>query len=130
MSRRGFWLGLLVGMIVMGLLAATVGMFVFHFRRTGVATMPFRGRMFELNPRDRTPDLRMPGLPSGTTLPRRSPGLALLLCIPGGLLILGALVLAAIAGRHFWHRSARHGQCCSEHGSEAPAAEPDERPPQ
>jgi hypothetical protein len=102
MSRRGFWLGLVVGMIVMGLLAGTA-MFAFvRFRGSAEGIYGLRGRQFGISPRGGF----YPGMPG------RWHGFGAMLCGPV-LLIAGALVLAAVLGRH-WHHHHHDGaaSCC------------------
>jgi hypothetical protein len=122
MSRRGFWLGLLVGAIVMGLLVATAMFVIVRFRSPAAAGIyGLRGRQFGVNPRGWFYP-RMPG---------RRFGFGALLCGPGLLLILGALVLAAVFGRH-WHHHPwdRDGRCCERQPpSVSKAAEAEQEPP-
>ena len=122
MSRRGFWLGLLVGVIVMGLLAATA-MFVLVRFRGSADLSPLRGRQFGINPRGRF----YPGMPG------RWHGFGLMFCGPVLFFIAAALVLAAGFGRRCHHRHHHHGQgapCCGEQPSPvAKAVEPEQAPP-
>jgi hypothetical protein len=93
MSRRGFWLGLLVGAVITGLLVATVMFVIVRFRWPAAAVYGLRGRQFGVLPRARI----YPRLPS------RSLGAAALLCGPL-LLLAGALVVGLVLGR-YWHSS-------------------------
>jgi hypothetical protein len=109
MSRRGFWLGLLVGLIVMGLLAATA-MFVLVRFRGSAGVYGLRGRQFGISPRGRF----YPGMVGG------GHGFGLMCCGPVLLLVLGALVLAAVFGRHWYHRRwGGEGRCCERQPSSA-----------
>jgi hypothetical protein len=101
MSKRGFWLGLLVGAVITGLLVATAMFVMMRFRWPAAAGIyGLRGRQFGVNPR-------------GWFLPRmpgRGFGFGAMLCGPL-LLLAGALVLGALLGKH-WHsrRQAREVQ--------------------
>jgi hypothetical protein len=120
-SRKGFWLGLLVGMIVMGLLAATAMFVIVRFRWPVADTYALRGRQFGIGPRS----WFHPGLPG------RSLGFGAMLCGPGLLLVLGALVLLAVFGRHWHHhRWDGEGRCCERQPSPlGKAAEAEHEPP-
>ena len=94
MFRRNFWLGLLVGMIVMGLLAGTALLLFVRFRGSELGVYGLRGRPFGISPR-------------GWFYPRtlgRWHGFGALLCGPV-LLLAGVLVLGVLFGRR-WHRRA------------------------
>ena len=108
MSRRGFWFGLLVGIIVMGLLAATAAVVIGRFRWPAAGIGGLRGRQFGVNPRGWF-DPRMPG---------RWLGFGAMLC--GPLLLAGALVLGALLGRHWYSR--RQGKAVQS-GEQAPSLE-------
>jgi len=95
MSRKGFWFGVLVGAIVMGLLAATVGFALMRFRGSAVGIYGLREREFGINPRG----WFHPGMPGRWHVS------GLWLC--GLPLFAGALVLAAIL-TWLWRR--RHRQ--------------------
>jgi hypothetical protein len=102
MSKRGFWLGLVVGAVITGLLVAVAMFVVLRFRLPATAVYGLRGRQFGVNPRG----LGYPRLPG------RSFGFGAMLCGPL-LLLAGAVVLGALLGRH-WHmrRHDRDASCC------------------
>jgi len=99
MSRRGFFFGLLTGIIVMGLLMAIAGFVIFLARWPQGHMLPLHGRSF------------------GFGLPRRSFGygsvwrpfgLGAFLCGAALLLVLGGFLLLALIGRRWrWH----HPKC-------------------
>ena len=91
MSRRSFWLGLLVGAVITGLLVATAMFVMMRLRFPAAAVYGLRGRHFGANPRGWFYP-RMPG---------RWFGFGAMLC--GPLLLLAIAVAAgALLGRH-WH---------------------------
>jgi hypothetical protein len=119
MSKRGFWLGLLVGGVITGLLLATV-MFVVVRGRWPMASMyGLRGRQFRVNPRGWFYP-RMPG---------RWFGLGTRLCGPI-LLLAGALVLGALLGKH-WpsHRQDKEVQSGGQPSPVEKRVEAEHRPP-
>ena len=109
MSRRGFWFGLLAGMIVMGLLAATVAVVIGHYRWPAAGLGTLRGRPFGVNPRGWF-NPRMPG---------RWLGFGAMLCGPL-VLLAGALLLGALLYR-YWN-SRRQGKPVQS-GEQAPSLE-------
>jgi hypothetical protein len=91
MSRRDFWLGLLVGAVITGLLVATAMFVVMRVRWPAAPIYGLRGRQFGVNPRGWVYP-HMPG---------RWFGFGAMLCGPV-LLLAGAVMLGVLFGRH-WH---------------------------
>ena len=130
MNRRGFWTGLLIGLVIMGLILAVVGMVLFRVRGTALlAGAPGAWREGRLSRGGYYGHMPMFG--GGH-----------MFFMPGGLLLIGALVLAFFAGKHWsrhhehchrHHEHWHHGEhwrreCCDEHGDE-PEAVAEDVPP-
>ena len=105
MNRRGFWAGLLVGLVIMGLIAAVAGFMMFRMGGTAACA----GAPGALGA------LREGRLSRGGGYYGRMPmfGGGHMFFMPGGLLLIGALVLAFFAGKHWGHH---HEHCHGHHG--------------
>ena len=113
MSRKGFWFGLLVGLVVMALLASLSGFVILRLRGTVGPALVLRRRSFGWAPR---------GWRFGFGFPGRSFGFRPLLCALALLLVFGAVVLIAVfAGHRCWHRSIKRP--CSREGQKPSEAE-------
>lgn len=113
MSRKGFFSGLLVGIIVMGLLAAIAGAVIFGVRWSQGYTLPLRGRTFG-------PDL--PERSFGFGLRGRPFGFGAFLCGPALVFVFGGFLLLALIGtRSRWHHPHRPPWCWDR--EKLPAAE-------
>jgi hypothetical protein len=133
-SRRGFFYGLLAGMVLMGLLAAVAGVVMVGVRWPWGRALPLRGSAFHSRLTERGFGFALPGRLLGVGLSRRPLGFAFF-CLPALLLIFGALVLFALAGRRWLgHRPDRDHDwsdwdespaepVAAEHEQDVPAAD-------
>jgi hypothetical protein len=127
MSRKGFWLGLVAGLIIMGLIAGAVGVGVFGFIRYRVAGLPQIGRSLRPDLPERPFGFGMRGRSFGFGFGHRTLGLGAFLCLPALLFIGGGLVLAAMAfSRARWHHRDSSPWC---RGWVQPSAAADEHAP-
>ena len=121
MNRRGFWIGLLVGLVIVSLIVAVAGVVVLRLRGTAPLRAWREGRVLRGGGRyGRVPMF----------------GMARMFFMPGPLLFVGALVLAFLAGRHWSHHHHhehwRRDCCAGEHTAPQPTPvvnEPSNTPP-
>ncbi len=99
MSRRSFWLGVLVGLVVMGVVVASLaGLVMLRSRGMLGPVLGLRARSFEWARHGGRFALGFPARAFGG-----------LLCLPVLLLVLGAVVLIAVfAGHRCWRRGSGH----------------------
>ena len=112
MSRRGFFYGLVAGMVIMGLLAATIGAVIFAFRWSQGGTLPLHGRSFSFGFRGCAPGIGRHGMPFG---------LGAFLCLHALLFTFGGLFLAAmVCKRVCWQRRDYHHDLWGKHKAGRP----------
>ena len=129
MSRKGFWMGLLVGLIIMGLLAGTVAVVILGARWASGSKVALRGRSFDLQPGERGQLFGLRGR-GGMGFSRWHCGLGALLCCKGLFLLVAAMAVAAFfCRRRCWHGSGgHHWQCHEQEPSDVEATEPADKP--
>jgi len=130
-TRKGFFSGLLVGIIVMGLLAAIAGAVILGVRWSQGYMLPLRGRTFGPDLPERSFGFGLRGRSFGFGLRGRPFGFGAFLCCPALLFIVGGFLLLALIGkRSRWHHPHRPPWCWDREKPPAaetrePADEPD-----
>jgi hypothetical protein len=132
MSKRGFWFGLLAGLVIMGLVVGTVAVVFLGARWASGSKVALRGRSLQVQPGERGPVFGLRGC-GGMISPRSHFGLGALFCCPALFLILGGVALAAFFGRRrCWHGHRGHHwrwhegmPCDAEHAEESQEAKED-----
>lgn len=99
MSRKGFWFGLIAGVVLMGLLAATIGAAAIAFRWLQGGMLPMHGQGFGFGLREGAKGFGFRGWGPGRGGHWKPFGFGALLCLHVPLLALGGLFVAAMVGR-------------------------------
>lgn len=133
MSRKEFWYGLVAGMVVMGVVAASIGAVLFAFRWSQGAMPALHGRTFGFGLREGTRGFGLRGWAPRVGRHVSPFGIGALLCLHVPLFALGGLFLAAVISRrtcwpprHFhrddWHKHEGPGHAAQEEGAEQGSA--------